>query len=64
LTTRESFTESMIDTLQGGADDLVLADTDADGALLLALQTRQQIAATTLSLSSQADAEALRLFGY
>jgi flagellin len=64
VTTRQNFTEKMIETLQSGAAELVLADTDAEGALLLALQTRQQIAATALSLSAQSDSQALRLFGY
>lgn len=64
VATRQTFTTSMIETLQSGAADLVLADTDAEGALLLALQTRQQIAATALSMSAQAESQALRLFGY
>jgi flagellin-like hook-associated protein FlgL len=64
VATRQDFTQSMIETLQSGAAELVLADTDAEGALLLALQTRQQIAATALSLSAQGETQALRLFGY
>lgn len=64
VATRQEFTASMIETLQSGAADLVLADTDAEGALLLALQTRQQIAATALSLSAQSESQTLRLFGY
>jgi flagellin len=59
---RQAFTKSMINTLQTGADNLVLADTNEEGANLLALQTRQQLSTTALSLSAQADQAVLRLF--
>jgi flagellin len=61
--TRQDFTKSMINTLQTGADNLVLADTNEEGANLLALQTRQSLSTTALSLSAQADQAVLRLFG-
>jgi hypothetical protein len=60
--TRQDFTKQMINTLQTGADALVLADTNEEGANLLALQTRQQLSSTALSLSAQADQAVLRLF--
>jgi flagellin-like hook-associated protein FlgL len=60
--TRQDFTKNMINTLQTGADNLVLADTNAEGANLLALQTRQQLSSTALALSAQADQAVLRLF--
>jgi flagellin len=60
---RQDFTKSMINTLQTGADALVLADTNEEGANMLALQTRQQLSTTALSLSAQADQAVLRLFG-
>ena len=60
--TRQDFTKDMINTLTQGADNLVLADTNEEGAKLLALQTRQQLSQTALSLSSQADQAVLRLF--
>ena len=60
---RQDFTKAMINTLQTGADNLVLADTNEEGANMLALQTRQQLSTTALSLSSQADQAVLRLFG-
>src|SRR4051812_38556306 len=63
LDARMAFNKAMVDTLQAGADDLVKSDTSADGALLLALQTRQQLTATSLSMSSASDKMALRLFG-
>ncbi len=61
--TRLDFTKKLITTLQTGADQLVLADTNEEGANMLALQTRQQLSTTALSLSSQADQAVLRLFG-
>ena len=60
--TRQDFTKNMINTLQVGSDALVLADTNEEGANLLALQTRQQLSTTALSLSAQADQAVLRLF--
>jgi flagellin-like hook-associated protein FlgL len=61
--TRLEFTNQLITVLQTGADQLVLADTNEEGANMLALQTRQQLSTTALSLSSQADQAVLRLFG-
>ncbi|MGE0063477.1 MAG: flagellin [Xanthobacteraceae bacterium] len=61
--TRQDFTKNLITTLQTGADSLVLADTNLEGANLLALQTRQSLSSTALSLSAQADRAVLRLFG-
>ena len=61
--TRQDFTKSMIGTLKTGADNLVLADSNEEGANLLALQTRQQLSSTALSLAAQADQNVLRLFG-
>jgi flagellin len=59
---RQDFTKNLVNTLTQGADNLVLADTNEEGAKLLALQTRQQLSQTALSLSSQADQAVLRLF--
>jgi flagellin len=59
---RQDFTKAMINTLQSGADNLTLADSNEEGANLLALQTRQQLSTTALSLASQADQNVLRLF--
>jgi flagellin-like hook-associated protein FlgL len=60
--TRQDFTKAMINTLQSGADNLILADTNEEGANLLALQTRQSLSTTALSLSAQADQAVLSLF--
>ncbi len=59
---RQEFTKSMINTLQVGSDALVLADGNEEAANLLALQTRQQLSTTALSLASQSDQAVLRLF--
>ena len=59
---RQDFTKNMINTLQTGADGLTLADTNLEGANMLALQTRQSLGTTALSLSSQANQAILRLF--
>jgi flagellin-like hook-associated protein FlgL len=60
---RQDFTKAMINTLQTGADSLTLADSNEEGANLLALQTRQQRSTTARSLASQASQAVLRLFG-
>ncbi|MCB1490694.1 MAG: hypothetical protein KDJ77_02650 [Rhodobiaceae bacterium] len=60
--TRQNFTKDTINTLETGAANLTLADLNEEGANLLALQTRQQLSTTALSLSAQADQNVLRLF--
>ena len=60
---RQNFTTQMINTLQTGADGLTLADTNLEGANMLALQTRQQLSITALSIASQSNGAVLRLFG-
>eukprot|EP00435_Cladocopium_sp_Y103_P078999 s1_g2738.t1 len=52
---RQNFTDSLISVLERGAGALTLADTNVEGANLLALQTRQSLGTTALSLSSQSD---------
>ena len=60
---RTDFTKNMINTLETGAANLTLADTNEEAANLLALQTRQQLSSTALSMASQSDQAVLRLFG-
>jgi flagellin-like hook-associated protein FlgL len=60
--TRQDFTKNLINVLETGAANLTLADTNEEGANLLALQTRQQLSSTALSLASQADQNVLQLF--
>ena len=59
---RQNFTKNMINTLETGASNLTLADANEEAANLLALQTRQQLSSTALSMASQADQAVLRLF--
>lgn len=60
---RQDFTKGIINTLQTGAANLTLADSNEEGANMLALQTRQALSSTALSLAAQADQNVLRLFG-
>ncbi len=62
IQTRQTFTEATINTLKAGADDLTVADQNEEGANLLALQTRQTLGVTSLSLASQSQQAVLRLF--
>ena len=49
---RETFSNDMIATLDGGADDLMLADIAEESAKLAAAQTRMDLAATALGVSA------------
>lgn len=62
ITTRQAFTDTMINTLTTGADNLTLADMNEEGANMLMLQTRQNLGITSLSMASQAAQAVLRLF--
>jgi len=62
VTTRQDFTDNMINTLRTGADNLTLADTNEEGANMLMLQTRQNLGITSLSMASQAAQAVLKLF--
>ena len=63
MQTRLDFNAAMVNTLNDGASTLTANDPNEDSAMLLALQTRQQIATTSLSLTQTADSAALQLFG-
>ena len=62
ITSRQDFTENLINILTEGADKLTLADMNEESANMLALQTRQQLAINSLSLASQASQTVLKLF--
>ncbi len=62
IETRQNFTESLVDVLETGSDNLVLADMNEESANYLALQTRQQLAINSLSLASQSAQSILNLF--
>lgn len=59
---RQDFTENLINILTEGADKLTLADMNEESAVMLSLQTRQQLAINSLSLASQSSQSVLRLF--
>lgn len=62
LEIRGNFTEELINTLEGGASDLVNADLNEESANLLSLQTRQQLGTISLSIAQQSEQAVLRLF--
>lgn len=62
INARKEFTTSMIANERTGADNLTLADMNEESANMLALQTRQSLGVTALSLASQANQSILRLF--
>mgnify|MGYP003635753985 FL=1 len=59
---QQGFTDNMVNTLETGAAQLTLADTNEEGANLLALQTRQSLGTTALSIAAQAEQNVLQLF--
>jgi flagellin-like hook-associated protein FlgL len=62
LEIRRQFTENLINTLKGGAAELVNADLNEESANLLSLQTRQQLGTISLSIAQQSEQSVLRLF--
>ena len=62
VSTRQDFTQNMINNLTTGADNLTLADMNEEGANMLMLQTQQSLGSTSLSLAAQAAQSVLRLF--
>ncbi len=51
----------MINTLETGAGNLTLADMNEEAANMMALQTRQSLAQSTLSMANQADQGVLQM---
>jgi len=62
LQIRADFTTNLINTLKGGASDLVNADLNEESANLLSLQTRQQLGTISLSIAQRSEQSILRLF--
>src|SRR5580658_5050824 len=58
----ETFEQNMINTLQTGASNLVLADQNQESANLLTEQTQQQLEISALSIANQANQSVLKLF--
>jgi flagellin len=63
ITTRQTFETNMINTLQTGAANLVVADQNQESADLLTEQTQQQLEISALSIANQANQSVLKLFG-
>lgn len=62
IQTRQDFTTNLVNTLQNASDNLVLADTNEEGANLQALQAQDQLAIVSLGISGQLSQAILRLF--
>ena len=62
LQIRIDFTQQLINTLRGGASDLVNADLNQEAANLLSAQTRQELGTVSLSIAQQSDQAVLTLF--
>lgn len=62
ISTRESFTENLVNILTSGSDELTLADMNEEATKMLVLQTRQQLAINALSLANQSNQSILKLF--
>lgn len=62
LQTRLDFSKNYINTLTEGSDKLRLADLNEEGANLVALQTRQQLALQALQFAGQNEQAVLQLF--
>ena len=62
LSIRSDFLDQLVNVLHTGADNLTVADQNAEGANLLSLQTRQQLGVISLNLANQSQQAILRLF--
>jgi flagellin-like hook-associated protein FlgL len=62
IQTRQDFTANLINSLQTASDQLVLADTNQEGANLQALQAQDQLGIVSLGISGQLEQAILRLF--
>ncbi len=63
ISTRQTFETALINTLQTGATNLVVADQNQESANLLTEQTQQQLEISALSIANQANQSVLKLFG-
>ena len=61
ITTRQDYTDSMVSTLQTGSANLVNADQNEESVKLTTLQTQQQLAISSLSISKSASQAILSL---
>jgi len=61
LNVRLDFTNQYINSLQGGANKMTVADLNSESANLMSLNTRQSIATSALSMANQANQGVLQL---
>lgn len=61
INARKDFNASLSDILKSSSSNLTAADMDQEAANLVALQTRQQMATTALSIMQSSETTALRL---
>src|SRR5258708_26173401 len=62
IQTRQTFEQNMINTLQTATSTIQLPDQNQESANLLTLQTRQQLASTSLTIGNQTHQSVLKLF--
>jgi len=62
IQTRQDFTSNLVNSLQTASDNLVLADTNTEGANLQALQAQDQLGIVSLGISGQLAQAILKLF--
>ncbi len=62
LNTRLDYTSNLITTLQTASDNLVLADTNEEGANMQALQAQSQLGVVALGISGSQASAIMRLF--
>ena len=62
LNERLEFTTNYVNTQTVGSDKLTLTDLNEEGAKLVALRTRQQLATQVLAFGGQAEKKVLQLF--
>lgn len=62
LNTRLDYTSNLITTLQTASDNLILADTNEEGANMQALQAQSQLGIVALGISGSQASAILRLF--
>ncbi len=61
LESRKSFTADYVDDLKNGADDLVLADTEKEGANLMSLKVQQSLGYNSLTFAGKQTENILQL---
>jgi len=63
LNIRETFSSDLSATLQGGVDDLVLADLDEEAARLVSARTRDQLGTFSLGVAAESETAIQQLLG-